>query len=185
MDTFEAREKLKLMRRKLPEKEMHSKSALIKEHLFSFSPFRKAQAIAFYVSIKDQREVDTDEMIRESLAMGKRVCVPKVIRDRLALFEIKDFGRDLSRGTMGILEPRGGAQLAPELVIVPGIAFDSSGNRIGFGRGYYDRLLAALENTRSIGLAYSFQITDRIIPGKHDVRMDYIITEKGVRECRS
>ncbi len=185
MDKFELRETMKLRRKKLSDSEAMKMSSKIRDNLFSLKAFRNSSTIAFYLSIESEREVYTRAMIKDSISKGKRVCVPRVIKDSIALFRIADFDRDLKKGFMGILEPMGGVETIPEIIIVPGIVFDRSGNRIGFGRGYYDKLLSALEGTPAIGLAYSFQVVDKIIPGKYDMKMDYIVTEKEIIDCRT
>lgn len=183
MDKFELREVMKERRRKLPELEAAEKSSRIKKNLFSMNDFRSSSSIAFYASIKSEREVLTEDMITDTINQGKRVCVPKVSGDYIAMFLIHSL-EDLSPGYKGILEPKGGKMEIPDLVIVPGIAFDRSGNRIGFGRGYYDRLLSLLSRTTTIGLAFSFQMTDKITPGRFDIPMDFVVTENEIIDCR-
>jgi len=95
---------------------------------------------------------------------------------------------DLSTGSYGILEPReellGLKSTADvELCLVPGVAFDQIGNRIGYGGGYYDRLLDSI-NGRTVGLAYSFQVLDEIPSEPHDKRVDIVVTEKGIIDCK-
>jgi len=183
MDKFELRKALKERRRKLQESEAAEKSSLIKKNLFSMNDFKNASSIAFYVSIKNEREVFTEEMITDTIKKGKRVCVPKVKGDYITMFLIHSL-EDLSPGHKGILEPKGGKVEIPDLVVVPGIAFDRAGNRIGFGRGYYDRLLSLLSKTPIVGLAFSFQIADRITPGRFDIPMDFVVTENEIIDCR-
>lgn len=134
-----------------------------------------------YISSKPG-EVDTHVLIRSALALGKRVCVPVIEPEEkdLLLVEIREL-ENLVQGPFGILEPVGGKRSrelvsAFDLAVAPGVAFDRSGHRIGFGKGYYDRLLA-LTTAPKIALAFGFQLVDTFPTLPHDVRMDYIITE--------
>jgi 5-formyltetrahydrofolate cyclo-ligase len=123
-------------------------------------------------------------MIEESLKMGKAVFVPKVdkMRHRLRVYEIRDI-RELSPGYMGIPEPSLPDDRLRELknvalVIVPGVCFDRSGNRLGYGAGYYDILLSHIkENVPFVALAYEEQLVDTIPDEGHDVRVDMIVTD--------
>ncbi len=167
----------------LPERK--KKDVLIKHALFSIPEFKNANTILFYASFRT--EVETISMIDESMKMGKQVSVPKADKERhkLRLYEIKDIG-ELSPGYMGIPEPSLSAERLMNLddidvVIVPGAGFDYSGNRLGYGAGYYDILLS--ENKKKIpviALAYEEQLVDSIPSEMHDVKVDMIITDKRV-----
>jgi len=121
-------------------------------------------------------------MIRQALAAGKRVVLPKVKGKELALFEIKKFDTDVSAGAWGIPEPREQSPAALEsvdLIIVPGLAFDERGNRLGYGAGFYDKLLAAFTKTTA-ALAYEAQVVPEVPAAKHDVPIQKIVTEKRI-----
>ena len=162
------------------EKDLH-----IRETLFSLPEFLSAKTVLFYVSFRS--EVETLSLIRESLAMGKRVVLPKVDRANhaLTLYEIKGMN-ELTPGYMGIPEP----DLADErlagigdidIAVIPGAGFDLSGNRLGYGAGYYDGLLSQrTKNIQIIALAYEEQLVDSIPAEKHDVRVNLIVTDKRV-----
>jgi 5-formyltetrahydrofolate cyclo-ligase len=158
------------------------KDSLIKEKVFSLPEFLKASMIFFYASFRS--EVETLSLIKESISMGKRVVLPKVNRknQNLMLYEIKDI-IELKLGYMGIPEPaiyeKRLIQLEDvDLVIAPGVAFDCSGNRLGYGGGYYDILLSGRKKeTPIIALAYEEQIVDSIPSELHDVKVDMIITD--------
>jgi 5-formyltetrahydrofolate cyclo-ligase len=169
----------------LPREELLRKSAEIKKKLFSLKEFINSQTIMFYTSIKS--EVYTHDMITEAL-ISKKVAIPVVdkVKDEISPSEIKDFS-ELSQGTFGILEPKKDfiRKILPEeidLVIVPGIAFDIKGHRIGYGKGYYDRLLKKTKAVK-IGFAFELQIIDEVPKEAHDVPMDKIITEKRIIDC--
>jgi 5-formyltetrahydrofolate cyclo-ligase len=121
--------------------------------------------------------------------MGKRVLVPFVSlkRGELLISEINDL-HDLSPGAFGIPTPKHPKEFPLDkidLVIVPGIAFDKKGNRVSYGGGFYDRFLRKLKSGADfIGLAYDLQMVPRINPNKTDVRLEKIITEKEIIDCR-
>jgi 5-formyltetrahydrofolate cyclo-ligase len=119
--------------------------------------------------------------------MGKRVVLPKVAADRhaLVLYEIKDV-TELISGYMGIPEPPAQDKRLADLdetgiVIVPGAGFDLSGNRLGYGAGYYDILLSnKKKEVPIIALAYEEQIVDSIPAEEHDIKVDMLVTDKRV-----
>lgn len=161
------------------------KDTLIKQRFFALPEFIDAKTVLFYASFRS--EVETLSMMRESLEMGKRVAVPQVDKERyrLRLYEIKDMN-ELSPGYMGIPEP----SLPDErlvslddidLVIIPGVGFDYSGRRLGYGAGYYDKLLSNMDRKIPfIALAYEEQLVSSIPLELHDVKLDMIITDKRV-----
>jgi len=163
-----------------------AKSYKIQERLFRLPEFARAKTILFYVSTRD--EVKTESMIKKALEYGKRGVVPiSNLKERtLNLSEIKDFDSELEPGAFNILEPKERflRPVLPEeidLVIVPGVAFDEKGNRIGYGMGFYDRFLRGIRKyIPVIGLAYELQIVDDIPVHDKDVTMDKIVTEKGI-----
>lgn len=161
-----------------------SKSRLIQKKLFEHQAFCKASVVCFYVAMPV--EVDTRPMIQEALKIGKRVLVPlaDLENKELKLYEIRDLDTDLEVGALGILEPRKDrARLADakevDCVIVPGMAFDSQGHRLGRGGGFYDRFLSKFSaKTPKIALAFSFQVLPQIPQETHDQRVDIVLTEK-------
>jgi len=161
--------------RSYSELEKSKKSDIIKDRLFKEEEFKKAEVIMFYVSLKD--EVSTLSMIDEAIETGKRVCVPVILKEdkRLIAGEIKDRRRDLESQHFGIYQPKPGhVKEVPleniDLVVVPGIAFDKHNVRLGRGHGYYDRFLCGLpEKTKTIGLAFDFQVVDKLPKDSHDI----------------
>ncbi len=163
-----------------PEDLRRKKSRKIKKKLFSLKEFKKAPTILFYYS--KGSEVETKEMMEETLRKGKRVLLPKVREREIYLGEIKDLKKDVEKGSFGILEPketyRKTTPKGIDMVILPGIVFDLKGERIGYGKGYYDRFLKKFPRTIPlIGLAYDFQVINNISGKKHDRRVSKIITE--------
>lgn len=134
----------------------------------------------FFASFRS--EVETEGMIRRAIRSGKRVVLPKVAGKELALYEIKDFDSDVATGAWGIPEPK---PLTPaglgdiDLMIVPGAAFDEQGNRLGYGAGFYDKLLPAFRGT-TVALTFEAQIRKSLPAEKHDVPIKKIVTEKRV-----
>jgi 5-formyltetrahydrofolate cyclo-ligase len=134
-------------------------------------------------------EVPTHELLRKLLADGKRVCVPSFdpVGQRYICSELKHFDADLAEGKLGILEPKHAA-LRPVPVdkvdawLVPGLAFDEAGNRLGRGMGYFDQLLRDARGVK-IALAYDFQVVKKVPTDGHDVGMDWIFTETRTIRC--
>jgi len=174
-------------RREMRQEEIDEKSRRIAEILFSLDPIRNSQTIMVYVNMPG--EVRTEKIIDELLKAGKTVVVPVCIPQKVDLLasEIKGL-HELVPGHYGILEPKK-EFIRPvdpgtlEIIIVPGIAFDMRGNRIGHGKGYYDRFLMRVPPfAKKIGLAFDFQIMRNVPVCHFDVPMDLIITESGIKE---
>jgi len=176
------------LRDALDPQERASHSLLIKESLFKLPQFLSARTVMFYVSFRS--EVETHDMIREALASGKTVVVPvtDMKNKRLALSRLEDFDNDLAPGIWGIPEPPQ-EKIRPipyhdiDLVIAPGAAFSANGNRIGYGGGFYDRLLRD-SGKKACALAFEMQILSDIPNNpEKDVPVDYILTENRVIIC--
>lgn len=158
------------------------RSLAIEEKLFALDAFRQAKAVCFYVSMP--HEVDTEPMIDKALARGMRVCVPRCDGASATLTLYAIGSRDeLVPGTWGILEPSPDASrvVKPEevgCVIVPGVAFDAEGGRVGNGKGFYDRFLKTLRpDAAKIGLAFSLQMVPGVPAEAHDVKLDLVLTD--------
>ncbi|MCX5668402.1 MAG: 5-formyltetrahydrofolate cyclo-ligase [Candidatus Omnitrophica bacterium] len=162
--------------------EKAQKSAIIKSKLFNEEEFKKAKVVMFYVSLKD--EVDTLSMIDEALKTGKRIAVPVILKEekRLIAGEIHNRLEDLESQHFGIYQPmQDRVKEIPlddiDLVVVPGVAFDRKNIRLGRGHGYYDRFLSGLpKRTKTIGLAFDFQVLEDLPQDPHDVPVSKIIT---------
>jgi 5-formyltetrahydrofolate cyclo-ligase len=137
-------------------------------------------------------EVHTHDLVRSALNDGKRVflprCDPRV--QQIDPYQVTDLSTDLEAGPFGILEPKGNTPRLVDLseldvCIIPGIAFDPRGNRVGRGLGYYDRFLRKLPpRTKRIALAYVFQIVEKIYPTDGDASVHMVITENGMLVAR-
>lgn len=163
-------------------------SERIAEALRRLDEFRAARRVMLYVAIKG--EVETEGLIRECIAAGKTVSVPccDPASGCIGAAVLRDFDRDLAPGCYGIPEPVMGRREAVganemDLVIVPGVGFDWTGVRLGWGKGYYDRFLAQAGRAVKIGLAFEAQVLPLIEPGTHDVAVDKIVTEERVIDC--
>lgn len=178
----EIRRRIKKLSKSYSGLEKSKKSGIIKTKLFNEEEFKKAKVVMFYVSLAD--EVDTHSMIDEALEMGKRVCVPVILKEgkKLIASEIKDRVIDLESQHFGISQPKQGKMREIplediDLVIVPGVAFDKKNLRLGRGHGYYDRFLCSLpRNTKTIGLAFDFQVVEDLPHEPHDIPVSKIIT---------
>ena len=176
------------LREQLDEEDAIQRSKSVLRHLENLTEYRNAGLVHTYVSSKPN-EVDTIMLIARSFARGKRIAVP-VIRDKkerkLGTSELMNIG-DLTEGPFNTKEPKVFAELPLEevdLFIVPVIAVDRSGNRIGWGFGYYDDFLQA-QKKPIVALAYKFQIVDTIEPSDTDVKVDYIVTEDEIIETKA
>lgn len=149
-------------------------SAAVWERLARLPEFQAGTCFCTYVSMGN--EIVTHGLIRQLLAIGRRVCVPAFV-GKYVPAQITDFDADLVPGKLGILEPKTVVPAQPDLWLVPGIGFDQHGNRLGRGKGYYDALLQAAPGVK-IGIGHDFQvIADLPIEG-HDVRLDFVVTER-------
>ena len=162
-----------------------AKDESILRRLLTLPEFTKAGTILFYASFRS--EVDTMQLLRQSLLEGKTVVLPRVDTSStsLVLYSIRSM-EDLAPGCYGILEPavnedRNVHDVSIDLMIVPGVAFDEHCNRLGYGKGYYDRLLF-LKKAPAVALAYEEQILDSIPADAHDIKMDKVITDKRIIE---
>lgn len=160
------------------------KSLTIKERLFELKEFKDAGSIFLYASIRS--EVQTEDMIRESLSMGKKVILPKVDKKTLSLrlYEITSLD-ELTQGYMGIPEPKPLNERQRDIndadaVIMPVAAFDLKGGRLGYGKGYYDKTLSGINRKIAlIGIAFEEQMVGSLPLELHDIRLNIIITDKG------
>lgn len=159
------------------EEDRNRKSRIIKKKLFKTKEFIKAKRVMFYISFDG--EVNTKEMIKEARSIGKIVCVPVCKKNGTMRPATLDENSKLTKGPYGIYEPviKRFINLKDlELVIVPGLAFDKKGNRLGRGKGYYDRFLKKIsKKTISIGLAFDFQILPSLPATTTDVNVDKVI----------
>jgi 5,10-methenyltetrahydrofolate synthetase len=193
MTKDETRIHQKGLRDQLTEAEQKQASQLIREQLFKLDYYQNCKAVFTFVSFRS--EVDTKEIINRAILDGKKVYVPKVEERWMEFYEIKSLD-ELTPKTLGILEPQGDQSLryqrtstdnlqADNLMLLPGLAFDVFGNRIGYGAGYYDRYLSTQGETHfyKIALAYDFQVMEQVASDEYDIKADVIISPSRIINC--
>jgi 5-formyltetrahydrofolate cyclo-ligase len=172
----------------LSKAESLSRSRSIQAQALEFPPYLIHRSVAIYSPI--QNEVETAEIRDHALATGKRVFYPRCAAENaLELVEIGSI-TELNIGRFGILEPTGDSRLSSQnqeelVVFVPGVAFDLRGNRLGRGKGWYDRLIEKLGQATFVALAYDFQIVNEVPAEEWDQRVHYLITERRIVDCGS
>lgn len=165
-------------------------SAEIAKKMFALPEYEAADTIMYFLNFA--KEVITLPMVPQTLAHGKRVVVPKTVPQerRLILSEVLDVGEDLAPGLWDIPEPKADrlrpvAPAVVDFVVVPGVAFDEEGNRLGYGGGYYDRFFAHLrQGVPLVAVTFEVQILSAVPVASWDRRVDLIVTEKRVIDCR-
>ena len=145
------------------------------ERLTGLDVWKKATVIGLFAGRSDEMETSLLWAVEQSA--GKTFLYPKVVGDDLH-FLVVEAHADLQPGKWKLHEPRGGEPRVPELVLVPGVAFDAQGNRMGRGKGFYDRWLAAYAEVRTVGVCFDVQIVAELPVEPHDRRMDLVVTEK-------
>lgn len=172
-------------RSRLSPTEIAEKSRLIAENLERLPLYIQAKKLGFYHPVRN--EADTREVFCRTQRTGKETYFPRVEGTGLTFHRISDLN-ELTPGKFGIPEPDSTLpRIAPEdldLILIPGVAFDDSGVRIGYGKGYYDRLLAHIPRERRAALAYSLQISDSLPSGETDVPLGLVVTESEIIYCR-
>ncbi len=183
----EIREQAHANRKDQPFKEEVSRE--IVEKFLDLPEYEAAQTVMFYVDVRT--EVKTREYLAVALTHGKKIVVPYCVDGELELFWLQSMD-ELGLGMYKILEPRAELRGLPEkqvsafeidLVMVPGVAFDRRGARMGHGFGYYDKLLEHTRpNTQLVALAFECQLFEEIPTAAHDIFMDKIVTEAAIYE---
>jgi 5-formyltetrahydrofolate cyclo-ligase len=172
-------------RNSLNDSQIARRSKLIQEKLIGSAEFIESKSIGVYLPIGS--EVQTDDIIRNAIESEKTVMLPRVIINDLHFFIIEkhDYDHDsFDVNKFGIKEPKKTNMKLDfiDLLIVPGIVFDYHGYRIGYGYGYYDKFMAEKKFSKSIGLAYDFQVMKNPIPKfEFDKKIDILITDGGIQ----
>lgn len=184
MDKKNLREKIISKRDYMVSDEKTKKDDSIKHSLMNMKDYCKCKKIFIYIGFGS--EINTLKFITEFLKEGKEVYVPKVYKDtkEIKAIEISSL-EGLYPSSYGILEPINDNEIENkediDLVVVPGVAFDRDGGRVGYGGGYYDKYLATLnKDVPKIALAYDFQVVNEVPTEGHDINIDCIITDKEV-----
>jgi 5-formyltetrahydrofolate cyclo-ligase len=185
------RRSIRAVRQGLSEAERLAHSHRIWERVAGLSCYQHTRVLLGYMAF--DHEVLTDGLMQQAMASGKQLVLPMVLGDRrdMVLYGIEDLGCDVAPGYRGILEPqpRRARAVVPEtldLALIPGVAFDLRGGRLGLGAGFYDRLLSRLPlDILTVGLAFDFQVIPRLPLQPHDMVLGAVVTERRVIWGRS
>ncbi|MCH5193075.1 MAG: 5-formyltetrahydrofolate cyclo-ligase [Oscillospiraceae bacterium] len=182
------REKYKQLRRDMPGDVKRERDEKILSRLLSLSAYKSCDTVLTYVSTAI--EVDTVGFIEQALQDGKRVAVPKCVKGTrdMKFYVIKSLD-DLEPGYFSVLEPvpkRCTVLKKPgsAFCVIPALAYDRAGYRLGYGKGYYDRFLSANKELVKVGIEYCCCMETELLHGKFDVPADIVVTEKYVKKCR-
>lgn len=176
MEKAELRSMMKLLRKNFTGK--HEASEKITELVINSDFYKKSDRICLYMS--SFGEVDTHRIFSHAVRQKKSVCVPITEKDGSLRLSLCD--GNFKKGRFGIDEPEVPSYVDfsyPELILIPGLAFDRRGTRLGFGMGCYDRFLKDARGFK-VALGYCFQLLDFVPDEAHDVRLDALVTEKGI-----
>lgn len=188
MDKIEMRHNLRSRLFGLPQSQRRNESKQASRNLIGTDEYKKASAIMIFLSLP--HEVDTTAVILDAWQQGKTVAVPKVSwqQRHMIAVEITSLETGFTEERGGFKNPTTGVPMAVEdidLVVAPGLAFDSQGNRLGRSGGYYDRFFASEHlNAKKCGFAFSQQIVDSVPIEEHDERVDFLVTDEGVVYCK-
>ena len=175
MDKKELRSMIRQRKRAMTETEILEKSRLLMKLFCASDAYRDAAAIYGYLPYN--QEVRTTPMLQKALDDGKRVAVPKIFGDEMKFIWLEDLNR-VAPGYSKILEPLEDGPIADDptaLVLMPGMAFDPQGHRIGYGGGFYDRFLEQEPEHPTLALCYDFQMLPHLDTEEHDIPVDTVI----------
>lgn len=184
MSKKEIRTKIKGIRGNMDAGEVEYKSTIAAKFFLKSEFYRTSSVLMLYMPLG--KETDTRCILEKALEDGKKIALP-VTEERTGVIIPKAFDADtlLEKGGFSVVEPKNTCIVEKseiDVVVVPGIAFDKSGTRLGFGKGCYDMFLAGI-NAVKIGFCYDFQVQDKIPADLHDIKMDALVTEKGICTC--
>lgn len=177
MTKKELRQQIRTQKRRLSAAELAVMSEDICSKVLALASWQEAGTLLLYYPLSD--EVDVRLLIKDAFESGKKVLLPVVKGDELEL-HLYEGEASLKEGAFGIMEPTG-PLFAPihygeiELAVIPGMAFDSAGHRLGRGKGYYDRLLPNLNAAKLIGICFPFQFLEEVPAEAHDISVCKVI----------
>ncbi|KAF0091757.1 MAG: 5-formyltetrahydrofolate cyclo-ligase [Fusobacteria bacterium] len=185
----EVRKSIQLIKRNLTDEYLSSASKKITNDLIKTKAFIKANTIMCYLSFGT--EVNTAPIINECYKQGKTILIPIIMSNAdgtsyMEASELIDPNIDLAPGTMGILEPKESSirikdPKTIDLIVIPGLAFDKNGNRLGYGAGYYDYYLKRVrDDCYQLAISFSCQLVSSIPTEEHDRSIPHILTERGL-----
>lgn len=175
MDKKQLRRMIRERKRAMTEAEIQSRSEALAQLLYASEAYRNAKTIYGYLPYN--QEVRTVPMLEQALRDGKRVAVPKVFGDEMKFLYLQDLTQ-VAKGYAGIPEPIADEPVAEDktaLVLMPGLAFDPQGHRIGYGGGFYDKFLAAEPDHPTLALCYEFQLLPKLETEEHDIPVDVVL----------
>lgn len=175
MDKKTLRASIRARKRAMTEAQIEEKSRLLGELFAASDLYRDAKTIYGYLPYN--QEVRTVPMLERALADGKRVAVPKVYGEEMKFIYLTDLSQ-VAKGYAGIPEPIGDGPVAEDptaLVLMPGLAFDREGHRIGYGGGFYDKFLAAEPGHPTLALCYDFQMLPKLETEEFDIPVDCVL----------
>ncbi|WP_066871436.1 5-formyltetrahydrofolate cyclo-ligase [Clostridium mediterraneense] len=180
------RQSISEIRRNMDKEEKLNKDTELREKLFNTDEYKNSKVIFVYVSMGD--EINTIEIIKRLFEDKKVVAVPKVFKNpkRMEALRIDSFDDLNQKGPFGILEPSFEAENISDLVdltIVPGLAFELSGKRVGYGGGYYDKFFKSYPKSKKVALCYDYQIVENTYPQDYDQGVDKIISNNKIIDC--
>jgi len=178
MTKAEIRQQLLALRKQLDPAQHRSLSVQVQARLMASPQFRRAEKVALYSPV--QNEVSTAALFTAALEQRKAVFYPRVLGEELVFRRVFSLVA-LTLGAFGVMEPGAGPGVTAselDLLVVPGAAFDLRGQRLGYGRGFYDRCLARTEpDNLSVGLCFELQLREKLPAAEHDVAVDFLATE--------
>lgn len=177
MDKKALRREIGAKKSALTPDEIERRSAILADRLFDTPQYRDCKSLYAYLSFN--QEVRTNPIIERAWAEGKHVAVPKVIGKAMVFIWLDSYDQ-LGPGYYGITEPVGDGPVADDrtaLVLMPGLAFDPEGHRVGYGGGFYDRFLEAEPEHPLVALCYDFQLLPHLDVEAHDIPVDVVIAD--------
>lgn len=175
MDKKTLRAEIRAKKRAMTAQEIEEKSAALAKAFYETAEYKNAKTIYGYLPYN--QEVRTTQMLAHALADGKQVAVPKVYGDEMKFILLSDLGQ-VAKGYAGIPEPIADGPVAADptaLVLMPGLAFDPEGHRLGYGGGFYDKFLAAEPDHPTLALCYDFQMLPHLDTESYDIPVDRVL----------
>ena len=182
MEKAEIRKLNKVKRAKMPNAEVRKNSSAICKLFLNSELYKNANCIMLYMPLGN--EVDTRDIMQTAFEDGKKVVLPITDNEHNIVPYFAEKDTKFRIGAFWVKEPIGTSLANPkeiDVVIVPGVVFDKFGNRVGFGKGCYDGFLRDIDAVK-VGICHEFQMCDEISADQFDVKMDYVITEKGIKK---
>ena len=175
MDKKALRAEIRAKKRAMTAQEIEEKSAALAKAFYETAEYKNAKTIYGYLPYN--QEVRTTQMLAHALADGKQVAVTKVYGDEMKFILLSDLSQ-VAKGYAGIPEPIADGPVAADptaLVLMPGLAFDPEGHRLGYGGGFYDKFLAAEPDHPTLALCYDFQMLPHLDTESYDIPVDRVL----------